>query len=99
MIGENRDDGLSVRYLHDDEDRRQDFGRKLAGYVRGHRDRWNIATFLGVLDLLGRDVSEIRLTLLRRAGGRLAVTIDYELTPIGAAVSHDVAPVNSRRPP
>lgn len=85
MIGEDRVDGLSVRYRHGDRAQRREFARRLAAFVRSHRDRWDIATFLYALDLLGRDVADIRLTLRREPDGRLAVTIGYDLAPVHPA--------------
>ena len=82
MIGRGRGDHLSIRYVHDDRDQRRVYGLKLAKFVRAHRARWNITTFVEALDLLGRDVATIRLTLRRRRSDRLAVTIYYELAPI-----------------
>jgi hypothetical protein len=84
MADDQRGARMSASYRRRDADLREDFDRALARYVRGHRDRWNITTFPEALDLLSRDVEEIRLTLLRGPGGRLAVTLDYELTPARA---------------
>ena len=81
MAADHRSESVSVSYRCHDADTREDFDRALARFVRGHRDRWNITTFLEALDHLGRDVEEIRLTLRRKPDGRLAVTIAYELAP------------------
>ncbi len=86
MPCEDQSDHLSVRYLHGDDDQRREFQRMLAEYVRGHRDRWDITTFLEALEALGRRIPEIHLTLLCRSNGRLAVVIDYELAPIDMTV-------------
>lgn len=82
MTCEDQSDHLSVRYFHDDDVQRREFQRTLAGFVRGHRDRWDITTFLEAVEALGRRVPEIRLTLRCRSNGRLVVVIDYELAPI-----------------
>ncbi|MFJ9012677.1 hypothetical protein [Streptomyces canus] len=81
MAADHQSEGMSASYRRHDADTREDFDRTLARFVRGHRDRWNITTFLEALDLLGQDVEEIRLTLIRKPDGRLAVTVGYELAP------------------
>ena len=34
------DDDLFLSFVRDDDERRLEFGRQLAGYVRRHRERW-----------------------------------------------------------
>ncbi len=40
-------DDLSASFVPDDKERRQEFDRRLAGYVRRHRERWDITAVLG----------------------------------------------------
>ena len=47
------DEDLSVSYVRDDGERRLEFGRQLAGYVRRHRERWDINAVLEPVQLLG----------------------------------------------
>ena len=46
------DEDLSVSFVPDDKPRRLDFDRRLAAYVRGHRERWDITAVLEPLQLL-----------------------------------------------
>jgi hypothetical protein len=59
MAVDHQSEGVSASYRRHDADAREDFDRTLARFVRGHRGRWNITTFLEALDLLGQDVEEM----------------------------------------
>ena len=74
-------DSFSARYTGADEARRREFDRRLAGYFRGHHERWDLTAIVEPLDLLGRKVAEVGVRLHRSATGRLSVTIDFELAP------------------
>jgi hypothetical protein len=75
------DDGLSVSYIHDDQQRREEFDHQLAGYVRRHGERWDITTIVETLDMLGRRVGEVEVGLHRRPSGALSVMMTFELLP------------------
>ncbi len=75
------DEDLSVSFIPDDEQRRLDFDRRLAAYVRGHRERWDITAVLEPLQLLAAKTGQVDLHLHRSPPGRLAVTIQFELEP------------------
>ncbi len=45
------DEDLSVSIVPDAKQRRRDFDRRLAAYVRGHRERWDITAVLEPLHL------------------------------------------------
>ena len=77
-------DSFSARYTGADEARRREFDRELAGYFRGHHERWDLTAIVEPLDLLGRKVAEVGVRLHRSATGRLSVTIDFELAPARA---------------
>jgi hypothetical protein len=79
-----RGDGFSASYVHDDEARRREFDRELAGYLRGHRERWDITAIVEPLELLGRKAGLVDLHLRRSAAGKLSVTIESGLAPAGA---------------
>ncbi len=80
------DEDLFVSFVPDDKQRRLDFDRQLAVYVRGHRERWDITAVLEPLQLLAAKTSQVNLHLHRSQPGRLAVTIQFELEPcVGAA--------------
>jgi len=74
------DEDLSLIYVRDDE-RRLEFGRQLAGYVRRHGERWDITAVLEPVQLLGSKTSEVNVHLHRSAPGQLAVTIRFRLEP------------------
>jgi hypothetical protein len=78
------DEDLSVSYVRRDDQRRLEFGRQLAGYVRRHRERWDITAVLEPLQLLGSKTSEVNVHLHRTAPGQLAVTIQFRLEPCRA---------------
>jgi hypothetical protein len=73
------DEDLSASFVRDDEQRRLEFDRRLAGYVRRHRERWDITAVLEPLQLLGSKTGEVYVHLHRSSPGRLAVTIQFEL--------------------
>ena len=74
------DEDLSVRFVGDDKQRRLEFARELARYVRGHRERWDITAVLEPLQLLGAKTGQVDVHLQRSPDGRLAVTIRFELS-------------------
>jgi len=76
---------LSVSFVPDDQQRRREFDRQLAGYVRRHRERWDITAVLEPLQLLGAKTSQVSVHLHRTRPGRLAVTIQFQLEPCRAA--------------
>ncbi len=78
------DEDLVVSLGPDDKRRRLEFGRQLAGYVRRHRERWDITAVLEPLQLLGAKTGQVNVHLHRSPPGRLAVTIQFELEPAGA---------------
>ncbi len=81
MGGSQVDGDLSVRFAADDWQRRLEFARELAGYVRRHRERWDITAVLEPLQLLGAKTGQVDVHLHRSPDGRLAVTIGFELSP------------------
>ena len=84
------DEDLSLSYARDDE-RRLEFGRQLAGYVRRHRERWDITAVLEPLQLLGSKTSKVNVHLHRSAPGQLAVTIQFQLEPCRVTDGQDAA--------
>jgi hypothetical protein len=78
-------DTFCARYVGADEALRRDFDHRLAGYLRGHHERWDLTAIVEPLDLLGRKVAEVGVRLRCSAAGQLSVTIDFELTPSRAA--------------
>jgi len=72
---------LSVMFVPDDKQRRLDFDRRLAAYVHGHRERWDITAMLEPLQLLAAKTGQVNLHLHRSPRGSLAVTIQFELEP------------------
>ena len=82
-MGSSRaDEDLSARFVSDDKQRRQEFDHKLAGYVRGHRERWDITAVLEPLQLLGAKTGQVQVHLHRSPLGNLAVTLQFELQPV-----------------
>ena len=79
------DEDLAVSFVPGDERRRLEFGRHLACYVRRHRERWDITAVLEPLQLLAAKTGQVNVHLHRSPPGRLAVTIQFELEPVGAA--------------
>lgn len=73
--------GFSARYFHDDKMRRRDFDRRLAGYLRGRRERWDITAIVEPLQLLGPKAQQVDVYLARGVTGKLSVTISFELAP------------------
>ena len=74
-------DGLSASYVHDDKEQREEFDRQLAGYIRGHAERWDLTAIVESLDLLGRRVGQVDVHLQRKPTGALSVTMKFELAP------------------
>jgi hypothetical protein len=72
---------LSLGFARDDDERRLEFGRQLAGYVRRHRERWDITAVLEPVQLLGSKTGEVNVHLHRSAPGQLEVTIQFQLEP------------------
>ncbi len=64
----------------------------MAGYVRRHRERWDITAVLEPLQLLAAKTSQVEVHLHRSPTGRLAVTLHFELEPADAAAARDTAP-------
>ena len=66
------DEDLAVSFVPDDERRRLEFGRQLAGYVRCHRERWDITAVLEPLQRLGAQTARLTCTCtaVRREGWR-----------------------------
>jgi hypothetical protein len=75
------DDDLSVSFVHDDKERRLEFHRQLAVFIRCHRERWDITAVLEPLQLLGGKTKQVDVHLHRRPAGRLTVTMQFELEP------------------
>ena len=76
------DEDLSASFVSDGKQRRLEFDHELAGDVRGHRERWDIAAVLEPLQLLGAKTGQVQVHLHRSPLGRLAVTIQFELQPV-----------------
>ena len=55
-----------------------------SGYVRRHRERWDITAALEPLQLLGAKTTEVNVHLHRSPPGRLAATIQFEREPASA---------------
>jgi hypothetical protein len=77
-------DHLSISYVHDDQQRREEFDHQLAGYIRHHGERWDLTAIVEPLDLLGQRVGRVDVGLDRKPGGTLLVTMAFELPPRGA---------------
>ncbi len=77
-------DRLSISYVHDDQQQREEFDHQLAGYIRRHGERWDLTAVVEPLDLLGQRVGRVDVGLDRRPGGTLLVTMAFELPPRGA---------------
>jgi hypothetical protein len=87
------DEDLSVSFVPDDKQRRLEFDRQLARYVRRHRERWDITAVLEPLQLLGAKTSQVNVHLHRSPTGRLTVTIWFQLEP-GRAAAHGIRPAS-----
>jgi hypothetical protein len=85
MGGDAADEDLCLSFIRDDCERRLEFGRQLAGYVRRHRQRWDITAVLEPVQLLGSKTSEVNVHLHRSAPGQLTVTIQFQLEPCRVA--------------
>ena len=75
------DEDLAISFVPDDKQRRLEFDRQLAGYVRRHRERWDITAVLEPLQLLGAKTGQVCVHLHRSPPGRLTVTIQFQLEP------------------
>jgi hypothetical protein len=75
------DEDLSLSFASDDDERRVEFGRRFARYVRRHRERWDITAVLEPVQLLGTKTGEVNVHLHRSAPGQLEVTIQFQLEP------------------
>jgi hypothetical protein len=65
-MGSSRaDEDLSASFVSDDKQRRLEFDHELAGYVRGHRERWDITAVLEPLQLLGARTGQVQVHLHR----------------------------------
>ena len=62
MVPARADEDVSASFVSDDKQRRLEFGRELAGYVRGHCERWDITAVLEPLQLLGARPAMFRCT-------------------------------------
>ena len=63
------DEDLSASFVPDDEQRRLEFDRQLAAYVRRHRERWDITAVLEPLQLLGAKTGQFNVHLYRSPQG------------------------------
>ena len=59
-----------------------EFDHELVGYVRGHRERWDITAVLEPIQLLGARTGQVRVHLHRSPLGNLVVTLQFELQPV-----------------
>ena len=82
------DEDLSLSFVRDDDELRLEFGRRLAGYVRRHRERWDITAVLEPVRLLGSKTSEVNVHLHRNPPGQLAVTIQFSSSLPGHRRQH-----------
>jgi hypothetical protein len=89
---------LSLSFARGDDERRLEFGRQLAGYVRRHRERWDITAVLEPVQLLGSKTGEVNVHLHRCAQGQLAVTIQFQLGPAGPQTAACGQRANARNP-
>ena len=95
-MGSSRaDEDLSASFVSEDKQQRLEFDHELAGYVRGHRERWDITAVLEPLQLLGAKTGQVQVHLHRSPLGSLAVTLQFELQP--AACDRQAA--GHRQPP
>ena len=82
------DEDLSLSFVRDDDELRLEFGRQLAGYVRRHRERWDITAVLEPVQLLGSKTGEVNVHLHRNPPGQLAVTIQFSSSLPGHRRQH-----------
>jgi len=90
-------DDLSASFVRDDKERRLEFDRRLAGYVRRHRERWDITAVLEPLQFLGGKTGQVDVHLHRRPAGNLVVTIQFELAPGGCGCQKSACPCELQR--
>jgi hypothetical protein len=76
------DEDLSASFVSDDKQRRLEFDHELAGFVRGHCERWDITAVLEPLQLLGAKTGQVQVHLHRSSLGNLAATLQFELEPV-----------------
>lgn len=86
------DEDPSASFAGDNRQRRLAFGEQLAGYIRCHRERWDITAVLEPLQLLAAKTGQVGVHLHRSLAGRPAVTLRFELEPADAAVAGDRHP-------
>ena len=64
------DEDLPASFVADDTQRRLEFGHELAGHVRGHCERWDIAAVLEPLHFWGQRPARFSCTCTAaRSGG------------------------------
>jgi len=81
-MGLSRADGdLSANFVPYDKQQRLEFDKQLAGYVRRHRERWDITAVLEPLQLLETKTSQVNVDLRCSPSGRLMVTLQFQLEP------------------
>lgn len=93
---ESAEDAFASRYYHDDRVRRDEFDRRLARYLEGQQERWDITALVEPLDLLGSEVGEADVQLQRLPTGALRVTLRFELPPTQVPNEPPGSPVASR---
>jgi len=59
------DEDLSASFVRDNGRLRLEFDRQLAGYVRRHRERWDITAVLEPLQLFGAKTGQVEVHLHR----------------------------------
>ena len=85
-MGSSRsEEDLSASFVSGDKQQRLEFDHELAGYVRGHCERWDITAVLEPLQLLGAKTGQVQVHLHRSPPGSLAVTIQFELQPVACS--------------
>lgn len=82
MGSSQADEDLSASFVSGDKQQRLEFAHELAGYVRGHCERWDITAVLEPLQLLGAKTGQVQVHLHRGPRGSLAVTLQFELEPV-----------------
>ena len=90
-------DDLPVSFARDDEETAGEFDRPLAGYLRRHREGWDVTAIVESLQLLGGKTRQVDVHVRRRPAGRLAVTIQFEHEP-GEATAGRMRPANRFQP-
>jgi hypothetical protein len=98
MVSSWADEDLSASFVPDDKQRRLEFDLQLAGYVRRHRERWDITAVLEPLQLLSAKTGQVNVHLHRSPPGTLAVTIQFRLEPAGPQPTACDQRASDRRP-